>query len=86
MVSNGGCFQSCERLFPQGLYQKGHGRLSPWGVGRPVPVIQMHYNESRGYPGVEVKEESAWYAPVALDLSAPRSWKPPAQVVELPGF
>ena len=38
--------------------------------------MQMHYNKVRSYSGAEVGKESACSAPVALDLSAPRSWKP----------
>lgn len=40
-----------------------------------VPAKQMHYNESRGYSGAQEEEESTGSAPVALDLSGPRSWK-----------
>jgi len=35
--------------------------------------MQMHYNESRVYPGAEVEEESTYSAPVALGLSVLRS-------------
>lgn len=40
-----------------------------------VPAMQIHYRESRGYPGTEVEDESACSEPVALDLSGTRSWK-----------
>lgn len=42
--------------------------------------------EFGGYSGVEVEEESVCPAPVALGLSAPRSWKPQGQDVEPLGF
>ena len=31
-----------------------------------ITVMQMYYNESRGYPGAEVEEESLCFVPVAL--------------------
>jgi len=92
-VSNEGCFQSSgnsshglggEFLTLQGLYQNAHGNLS--SSGRVVPAVQVHYNESRGYPGAEVEEESPCSAPVALDLSDPRSWKTQSQDVLPLGF
>lgn len=45
----------------------------------------MHPVESRGRPGAEV-EEGACSAPAALDPSAPRSWRPQGQDVELQAF
>ena len=41
------------------------------GVGAQIP-IQIHYNESSGYPGAELKEESTCSLPVPLGLLAPR--------------
>ena len=81
VVSNGGCFWSFQKL----LSQVERGSFDPirfvweqsWqpflmGSGG-YKAIQMHYNESRGYPGAEVEEESTCSAPVALDLLGPRS-------------
>lgn len=45
-----------------------------------VTAMQMHYNEPRVH-GAEVEEESTYSAPVALDLSVPRSWKPQDQAI-----
>lgn len=36
-----------------------------WGA---IPTMQMHYNKSMGYCGVDVEEESAYSALVALGL------------------
>lgn len=66
MVSNGGSFQSFGKLVPQA----GRGNFffffflpklswQPLGVG--VHVMQMPYNESRGYPRAEVGEESCLF-------------------------
>ena len=46
------------------------------GRGVAVPAMQIYYNESRGYPGAGVEEERVCSVPEALDLSAPRPWKP----------
>lgn len=54
-----------EFLTLQGLCQNHHGQPSPIGVGG-----SMHSNETRGYPGAEVEEESACSALVAIVLSA----------------
>ena len=62
-----------ELLALQDLYQNAHGSPSSFSGG--VPAVLVHYNESRGYLGAEVEEESPCSALVALDLSAPRSWK-----------
>lgn len=44
------------------------------------------FNESRGYPGAEAEEESPCLVPVALDQSAPRSWKSQGQDVVSQAF
>ena len=41
---------------PTGSYWNHHEILSPWWGAKTA--MQMHYNESRGYLGAEVKEES----------------------------
>lgn len=62
----GNSFQSLEGLFLilPGLYWNNHGSLFP--SGEVVSAMQMHYNESRCYPGAEVEEESTCSSPVAL--------------------
>ena len=44
-----------------------------------ITAMQMHFNESKGYPGTEEEEKSAFSAPVALDLSLSGSWKAQGQ-------
>ena len=51
-----------------------------------IPTVQIHYNETRGYPEAEVEEESAYSTPVALDLSTPKSWRSQGQDVVSLGF
>lgn len=41
--------------------------------GGAVTAMQIHFNESRAYPGAEVEEESTGSAPVAFGLVAPGS-------------
>lgn len=49
--------------------------------------MQIHYNESRGYCGSEVEEESMGSAPAApLGLLAPGPGKPQGQDVASLGF
>ena len=52
-------------LTQEGLVLECHGSFSPWCGGAVLPM-QMHYNESKGYPGAEIEQESAYS--VALDL------------------
>ena len=61
--------------------------LQRWGGGNGEDVVlkQMHYNKSRGYPEAEVEEERACSAPVALNVSVPRSWKPTRSGYHVPG-
>ena len=55
----------------QGLNWNHHGSFPPWS-GAEI-VIEMHYNECRGYRGTEVKEERPHFASGALGLLAPGS-------------
>ena len=57
---------------PIGFVLETHGTLSPWWGW--LITMQMHYNESRDYPGAEVEEESTYSTPVTL-----RPWKPQDQ-------
>lgn len=98
VVSNGGFFPSLGNSSHRsagGVFDttrfvlNSHGGLSPWirGAGwANVSTMQMHYTESRGYPGMEAEEESTGSTPVALDLSYPRSWKTQGQDVVSLGF
>ena len=59
----------------------------PSSIGKGAVLgMQMNYNESRGYPGAEVEEESAYFACMPLGLLPLRSWNPQGQKVVPPGF
>ena len=74
----------------QGLCWNPDGSLSlgvavGWG-GTSETTMQIHYNESKGFLGAQVEERSPCSAPVAPNLSVPRSWKPQGQNVVPLGF
>lgn len=85
VVSNGGCFQSFGKFFlhversfnPKGFVWDWSWHHFPQGSGS-YKAMQMHYNESLGYPKAEVEDESTYSVPVALDLLGPssRCWVP----------
>lgn len=66
---------------PTKFVSKLSWRPSPM-VGESKTAMQMHNNESRGYPIAEMEEKSTYFAPVALGLLAPGSWEPQCQDVE----
>ena len=68
----------------QDSHLNSHGSLSSWGG--VITTMQLHYHENKGYHVAEVEEENTCSPPVALDLSAPRSWKPQGQDVVPLGF
>lgn len=70
-----------EFLTLQGLYLNCHDSFPPVGgaVVVAITAMQMSYNESKGYPGTEVEDESMglWL----LGTLAPGSWGPQGQDV-----
>lgn len=49
----------------------------PFSIGKgAILAMQMNYNESRGYPGAEVEEESAYFACMPLGLLTPKVLEP----------
>lgn len=54
----------------QGLFENLHIRVSQ--SGGALLAMQMHYNECKGYPAVDVEDESAYSVPVALWSVSPK--------------
>lgn len=69
----------------QGLYLNCHGSIFHVGYGA-IDTLQMHYNESSGYPAAEMEEKSTFSPLVALDLLTRASSRPEGQDVVTLGF